>query len=393
MRLTRAGWALLAAGVGLVAAGRFFGVLDLYLLAGTALVAVAAAAVLTLVRRLELSVTREASPVRLRAGSPARIDLTITNHSRRSTPVLRLHDRVGGLGGAVLQLAPIGPGGSTRVSYRLPTQRRGPLPVGPLELDFGDPLGLTTSGVEASSRTELLVYPRLIELTPLRAGSGAAARSERHVSRALAPAGEEFYALRPYVIGDELKRVHWRNSARTDDLVVRQEERPRQGQVVVILDVRTESYDDAGFERAVSAAASALHAAMAGGDVVRFLTSNGVDSGPLRTRSQLDAVEEQLARTTATPLASVLRTIDDAVRASTGGTLVVVTGVAAGDLAAATAKAGRTFGVVLLVSSQAQVRPVPGLIVHDGNADLSQQWDEQLQRSGPGHRRRPAVRA
>jgi uncharacterized protein (DUF58 family) len=391
MRLTRAGWVLVAVATALFMAGRFFGVLELYLLAGMAVVAVVAAALATATRRIDLRVGRQASPTRVRAGSPARIDLTLTNRRRRTTPVLRLHDRVGHLGGAVLHLAPIAAEDHARVSYRLPTQRRGPLPVGPLELDFGDPLGLTTARVEASSRTELLVYPHLVPLSPLRAGSGAMNRSERHVSRALAPAGEEFYALRPYVIGDELKRVHWRNSARLDDLVVRQEERPRQGQVVVALDVRTESYDEAGFERAVSAAASALHAAWAGGDAVRFLTSDGADSGPLRLRSQVDAVEERLARIVWTPSASIVRTVEDAARSSTGGSLVVVTGITTDEVLATVLRARRAFGLVLVVTCQPQVEPAAGVVVHDGRADLGAQWDEHLQRQRVTGRQRQVV--
>lgn len=392
MRLTNSGWALLALAAALVVVGRFFGTLELFLLAGIALTTVVLAALVTATRRLELAVNRQASPAQLRAGAPARIDLTLRNRGRRATPVLRLHDNVAGHGGARLQLAPIPGGGQSSLSYRLPTQRRGPLAIGPLELEFGDPLGLTSSRVEASSQAELLVHPRLVELSPLRAGSGASSGVDHHAARSLAPAGDEFYALRPYVVGDELKRVHWRNSARLDDLVVRQEERPRQGQVVVILDVRSESYDEAGFERAVSAAASALHAAWAGGDAVRFLTSNATDSGPLTHRGQLDAVEERLARVVRTPVASLARTIENAARSATGGSLVVVTGHGGDDMSGATARVRRTFGAVVVIVCQHHGDAGAGVIVHDGRADLAQQWDQHLHRHVGGGRNRRLVR-
>jgi uncharacterized protein (DUF58 family) len=393
MQLTRPGWGLLATGGALFLAGRFFGALELHLLAGMALVAVLVAVVLTATRRLRLSVDRQASPSRLRAGSPARIDLAVENRGRWATPVLRLHDRVGDHGGAVLHLSPIPRGETTRLSYRLPTDRRGPLPVGPLELSYGDPLNLTTARFLGSTRTELLVFPALVELTALRAGAGTVTGTDRQVVRSLAPAGDEFFALRPYVLGDELKRVHWRNSARIGELVVRQEERPRQGQVVVVLDVRRDGYDEPGFERAVSAADSALHAAWAGGDAVRFLTSNAGDSGPIAQRSQLDAIEERLARISPTPAASVVRTIEDAARGTTGGSLVVVTGRLTDDVVATAARARRTFGVVVVITCQHDDAPPVGVLVHDGHADLASQWDLHLHRQrSSGRARRAATR-
>lgn len=385
MRLTRSGAGLLAVAGALLVAGRFFGARELFLLAGMAGSAVAGAALLTGWRRLDLVVGRRAAPLRLRAGTPARIDLTLANRSRWATPVLRLHDRVGPDGGAVLNLAPIPGRGSSSVSYRLPTERRGPLVVGPLDLDHGDPLGLATAGIRAAARTELLVYPRLVPLAPLRAGAGAITGVDRQVNRSLAPSGDEFYALRPYVVGDELKRVHWRNSARMDELVVRQEERPRQGQVLVLLDVRREAYDDPGFERAVSAAASALHAGWAGGDAVRLLTSNGGDSGPISQRPQLDLIEEQLARLVPTPAASAVRAIEEAARGSTGGSLVVVTGRLTDEVLGTCGRARRTFGTVLVVTCQFAPDLAPGVLLHDGRADLTAQWDERL-RSSPGGR-------
>lgn len=390
MTLTRSGWGLLAAGVGLVVAGRFFGVLELFLLAAMAFAAVVLAVVITSVRRLRLAVDRRVAPSRLRAGSPARIDLRIENPGRRATPVLRLADQVGDGTGAVVHLAPIDGGGEAQISYRLPARQRGPLWVGPLRVVHGDPLGLTTSQLEARSRVELLVFPALVPLSPLRAGAGTVNGTDQQVVRSLATSGDEFYALRPYVLGDELRRVHWRNSARLDELVVRQEERSRQGQVVVVLDVRRDGYDGAGFERAVSAAASVLHAGWSGGDALRFLTSAGGDSGPITQRSQLDAIEERLARISATPAASVVRTIEDAARASTGGSLVVITGRASEDVLATAARSRRTFGVIVVIACQ-DGPDAAGVIVHDGQADLAAQWDELLRRQRSLGRARRAV--
>ena len=380
MGLTRSGRTLLLGVVALVVVARFLGTLELYLLAGMAMVAVVAAFLLTVTRRLRLRIDRQVSPSRVRAGVPARVDLTVENEGSRASPVLRILDRVGDGPGGNLLLAPLRRSATTTISYALPTARRGPLAIGPLELTHGDPLGLASATIVGAPRAEVLVFPSLVDLAPLRAGSGTLTGSDRQVVRSVAPSGDEFFALRPYVLGDELRRVHWRNSARTDELVVRQEERPRQGQVVVVLDVRRDGYDEPGFERAVSAADSALHAAWAGGDVVRFLTSNGGDSGPITQRSQLDAIEERLARVAVTSAASVVRTVEDATRSTTGGSLVLITGHVVQDTIGVATRARRTFGAVVVITTQAREDPPPGVLVHDGTCDLASQWLRHLHR-------------
>ncbi len=55
---------------------------------------------------------------------------------------------------------------------------------------------------------------------------------------ALGRGGEDFYALRHYVVGDDLRRVHWPSTARHDELMVRQDELPWQGRATVLVDVR-----------------------------------------------------------------------------------------------------------------------------------------------------------
>ena len=121
-------------------------------------------------------------------------------------------------------LAPIASGAEATVAYRLPTRRRGHLAVGPLDLTFEDPFGLTRSVVRASRAITLTVHAELIELEALHAIAGRDPTADQQKRRTLASGGDEFFALRPYVSGDELRRVHWRASARTGDLVVRQEE-------------------------------------------------------------------------------------------------------------------------------------------------------------------------
>ena len=383
MRPTRAGLGLLIVGLALALAGRLLGILELYLLAGMALVALILAAVYTLTTRLDLSISRVTTPARLRAGTPARVDLAIANRSRRRTPVLSAHDHVQGGRGASVLLAPFGSGREARVAYRLPTNRRGRLGIGPLDLSLGDPLGLTRSQVRAAGTTELMVHPQLLDLAPLVAVAGHDPTADQQPIRAIATTGDEFFALRPYVVGDELRRVNWRASARLDDLVVRQEERPKTGRVTVVLDRRAEVYDDAGFERAVSAALSALHSGFRGGDALRFLTTASPAVSDIRTRSELDGVDEQLALIEPTRSASLIRSMEELSRVSRGGTLVVVTGALTEAVEPVVARARRAFGLVLVIACVRSPTYQPDTdrgwaITYDGATDLAGQWQSAI---------------
>ncbi|MFV0258353.1 MAG: DUF58 domain-containing protein [Acidimicrobiales bacterium] len=381
MRATRAGVGLLVVSAICLVSGRVFGLVELYVLATMGLAATALAALATLSVRLNLDVGRVASPTRLRVGSPARVDLSITNRSRRRTPVISAHDEVGGSRGATLLLAPIAARATARIAYRLPAPHRGELAVGPLNLVVGDPLGLTQRRSQAASTTVLLVHATLLDLAPLVATAGQDPTAERQQHRALAISGDEFFAHRPYTIGDPLKQVDWKASARADDLIIRQEERPRAGRVTVILDRRREVYDPDGFERAVSAALSALWAGWRGGDSLTFMTSANPAVTEIRSRADFDGVDEQLAVTNWTESASLVATLEERTKVTRGGTLVVITGRLAPRVDTALSRAGRAFGQVIAVSTD-PVKPTPSWVLrHDGHADLAAQWHQVVPRT------------
>ena len=95
----------------------------------------------------------------------------------------------------------------------------------------------------------------------------------------------EDVTVREYRRGDDLRRVHWRSSARTGELMVRREEQPWQSRATLFLDNRTHAHRGHGaassLEYAVSAAASvALHLAQRG-FMVRLVTADGEDRDTL----------------------------------------------------------------------------------------------------------------
>src|SRR5882757_1332462 len=102
---------------------------------------VVAAIGIVLATRLRLAVARNVSPPRVYAGTPSRVELSIRNDGERTTPVLRLFDPVTGTRGADLLLSPLEPDVINRAAYRLPTDRRGVIEIGPLEVVVSDPFG------------------------------------------------------------------------------------------------------------------------------------------------------------------------------------------------------------------------------------------------------------
>ncbi len=130
--------------------------------------------------------------------------------------------------------------------------------VGPLQVELTDPFGLARLRLPAAGVSELVVYPPIETLpaVPLSAGNDPLAGSEH--PNALGRGGEDFFALRAYVVGDDLRRVHWPATARHDELMVRQDELPWQGRTTVVIDDRAGVHTAESFERMVSAAASIL---------------------------------------------------------------------------------------------------------------------------------------
>lgn len=278
MRPTRLGWATAIGAIGLVVVGRVLGLAELYVAGASVATVIILSGLWVRSRKVRLKVSRTIRPTHVHAGSPSTVDVEITNRGS-TTPVLRLRDPVSGTRGADLLLSPLESRGSTTIAYRLPTQRRGLVVVGPMTVEITDPFGFTRSSIVAAPIREATVFPAVDPIPSLPRTAGPDPDGGA-TSGALGRMGDEFAALRPYVIGDDLRRVHWLASARTDDdLLVRQDDVPWQGRICVVLDVRRATHNDMTLERAVSAAASVLRTHIDRGDHVRLVTTGGADSG------------------------------------------------------------------------------------------------------------------
>ncbi|GAA1769089.1 DUF58 domain-containing protein [Luedemannella helvata] len=284
MRVTIRGWGLLVVAAVLLGVGFRFGYPELAALGGAGLAAFAAAVVFV-AWRPRLAVQRAAEPDRVTRGEASHLRLRIGNASRLFGASVVARDRVGPLGGrratTPVPLVRLRPGRATDVSYEVPTARRGVVEAGPLEITRRDPLGLVGVVRRYGSTVRVWVRPRvhLIAAVPVGLSRSMDGRVER------VPHGSiTFAALREYVVGDDLRRVHWRTSARVGELMVRENVDTSLPRIVVLLDDRAGAHgrDAAGestFEAACEAAASILVAAVQADVHVELALVSGVATG------------------------------------------------------------------------------------------------------------------
>jgi uncharacterized protein (DUF58 family) len=358
--LTSRGKLVAATGAGLFVAGALFGTQSLWQL-GLALIALVGAA--TAVVRLgkhHLVIGRSLSPNRARPGQTVSVAIEIANKGTGSAPFLLLEERLpGGLaGGNRFAVRGIEPGGERRTTLQLRAARRGRYEVGPLEVSVVDPFGLAQLRTPAIGRDGLLVHPRIERLVLPRDPGDRRSPTLSTLRRPTGARGEDFYTMREYVEGDDLRKIHWPSTAKRDRYMIRQEETPWQTRATILLDDRAVAHEGHGgqssFERAVEAAASFVDLYDSSGYNYRllglgepgFASSRGAEH---RSRC-LDylAVIAPARAAGAGALTSLLAELEGAATAE--ASLVLVSGSLSAADALALTRSRRRFGEVTVVA-------------------------------------------
>ncbi len=235
--------------------------------------------------RYRIRCTREITPGRVPGGQAASVSIRISNVSRLPTGLLLAEDTIPYSLGARPRfvLDRIEPGGSRSLSYPLQSDRRGKFTVGPMHIRVADTFGLIRVGSEAGLPGTLVVTPAITSL-PRTALAGTWLGEGGTRASTAAAAGEDDVVPRAYRDGDELRRVHWRSTARYGELMVRREEQHWRNRAVVFLDTRASGHGGRGlsssFEFAVEAAASiGVHLAREGIDG-ELITDSGAVRAP-----------------------------------------------------------------------------------------------------------------
>jgi uncharacterized protein (DUF58 family) len=380
------------AAVILLVFGRLLGVPELY-----AMAVVAAATVLGAVAYVrwypwQMEAQREVRPPQVSANGSSRVELSVRNTDTRRSPVLAARDPFdGGRRWARFHIAPLEPGELVRAAYRLPTGERGIFPLGPLEMSLADPFGLAQRKVEAAALATLTVYPHIDDIRPLpqaRSTDPSGYTSQPSVGAG----GEDFYALRPYELGDDLRRVHWPSSARQDELMIRQDELPWQGRVTVMADLREGVHTPSSLELALSAVASIVRANIAHRRQVRLCTTDGTDTGYGGGQPHLQTVLEYLAGADVHPADGLRPIVAVLARDVDHGALAVVTTdqVSDDDLTALSRLTSRYGTQALVVFGRSswdpggrtgRDRPLPnrrGFVVVGAERPFAAEWDRAM---------------
>lgn len=320
--LTSRGGAVLGAAIALIVAWVALGEIEMLAAGAALLVGVGFALLVTNWSRPRLDLRRRLNPALVHEGDRATVDLLIRNTRRLPAFNLTVSDGVGGLGTARFALGSLSGGDQASAAYRIVCRPRGVYQVGLATIRITDPLGLGVSEITVGEPDQLIVYPATEDLSgyPMVRGRDPAQMASRpeHSQRG----GEDFYTLRSYRSGDDLRRVHWPTSAKLDELVIKQMETPWQSRALVFFDVRKSSYSEPdAFEKAVRGAASVVRHLASGG----FAADLWLGSGLIDVRAYSVALEA-LARVQPLPAVDVRAVASKLRHTGRGGALVIVTG-------------------------------------------------------------------
>lgn len=291
--LTARGWTFLALGLATALVGMVRGLVPVVqfgvLIAALPLVAAA----LTRPPRRQVSVSRALSARELPTGGQLRVIVAVRTRF--------------GIGRSLLleDLAPEALGGPHRFAlsglsgdavgqphYQLRTRARGSHLLGPLRLHVVDRFGMVHRVQTVGGRDEVVVVPPVVALAPLVLGGAAIGVGAGHVG-ALGAASDDVIP-RTYHAGDEVRRIDWKASARTGELMVRSEESPWRPAVTVLVDVREGVHagdgPDSSMDLTLSVAASVGALALATGYDLAVRTT---DDQPVFTGSPVAGISEE----------------------------------------------------------------------------------------------------
>jgi uncharacterized protein (DUF58 family) len=356
--LTVRGRCLVAAGGVLLLVGSLLGERPLVQVAVFVLALPLLSAAVVARERFRLSARRTVTPARVPRGGTAEVLLEVANADTRPGGLWVLTEQVpGALGrspGFVVER--LAPGDRTGLRYRVHGHRRGRHVLGPLRLRLVDPFGLVERSAVGADSAPLLVVPRV---RPLGTGgpAGGQGGGGEGARRTIAVHGEDDVSTREYRHGDDLRKVHWRATARMGELMVRLEERPWRAQATLLLDTRARAHLIAPHGRApgsagpgrpgptgdehppadslewlVEAAASIGTELAARGAVLRAITDNG-ELTPTSGRGRLSAEDllDRLAVVGPSRVTSLGSGVEQLCRAAGDGPVICLLGAVGPD--------------------------------------------------------------
>jgi uncharacterized protein (DUF58 family) len=251
--VTPAGWLLAAIAVVGVAGGLAFGLVEGWVVAAIAVVLLLLS-VPFLLGAHDYGIRLVLAKERVVAGSEVAGSLDIVNRSTR-VALPGVVDIPVGPGLVEVHVPLLRGGADHRESLAISARRRGIIQVGPMTVGRGDPVGILRREHAWPGVQHIYVHPVTVAIPSTSAG--LVKDLEGAPTSDIVDADLSFHALREYVPGDSYRHVHWKSTAKTGKLMVRQYEETRHSRIAIIVDLALAGYaSDEEFEMAVSAAAS-----------------------------------------------------------------------------------------------------------------------------------------
>ncbi|MCC3280225.1 DUF58 domain-containing protein [Arthrobacter sp. zg-Y40] len=262
------------------------------------------------VGRLSYNVELDLVRTRVAVGDAAVGSLSITSTAARALLPVTFELPVGNAT-AAFDLPRMRPGQTHEELFSIPTRRRAVIVVGPVESVRQDPLRLMGRRVTWADPVDLYVHPRTVSLSG--STTGFIRDLEGEPTTDLSSSDVAFHALRAYVPGDDRRHIHWKTTARTGTLMVRQFEETRRSHVAVALSLNTAEYSsEDDLELAVSVAGSLGLQAFREQLALSVLSQDG----PIRCTApgtMLDGLTEAQGQARASGIVDLARTTADAV--------------------------------------------------------------------------------
>jgi len=247
-------------------------------------------------RKLGLSATRSDLPSRVREGQSISVALVLSARRRVSTVVLseELHPQ---LGNPVRIPVPVlSSGKQVEHEYAFSPRLRGVYVVGPLTATWSDAFGLTKHQMTLCEPAKIIVHPAI---EPVHDRVISREWEDPPVRPPISkpwPTGFEFYGMRPYVAGDDPRRIVWRAFAQYGEYMVRESEQGITDRVTLVMDTDRSTHSPGEpsetFEVAVRAAASLGAKHLKDGFSLTVDTGDGVIAMSLRgSRSEISLLD------------------------------------------------------------------------------------------------------
>lgn len=221
--------------------------------------------------RPQTHVTLRLERPRVMVDAGARILVTVTNDSGRPALPGRVEVTYGH---ELIQVRypALAANTEAEVTAEIETPHRGVFQVGPATVLRTDPIGLFRRSRTDRDVHTLFVHPRTVAVPP--ASIGLIRDLDGNPTATIVDADIAFHAIRPYMPGDAQRHIHWKSTAKTGMLMVKQFEETRRSRLTVLLATNHDEFaSSAEAELAISVAASLAKESIREGRETELLVS------------------------------------------------------------------------------------------------------------------------